>query len=230
VVDPAKQNVRLIFVFGRDFGCEARLQFWYKSLTSKESHEGIKILRIIAGKYRGRNLKSPPSLDTRPTSDRLRETLFNVIAPRIEDARFLDLCAGSGAIGIEALSRGAAHVTFVDRSRKMCGLIESNLDLCRVPEEQTEVILAEAASFLRQAAVRNSGPWDLIFFDPPYKSNYGALLESLGSSSASLIDDNGLLIVEHHHKNVLEDEIGRIIRTRVIKQGDSSLSFYQKST
>jgi 16S rRNA (guanine(966)-N(2))-methyltransferase RsmD len=212
----------------REFGGDGRRQFWYNSLTSKESHEVIKTLRIIAGKYRGRNLKSPPSLDTRPTSDRLRETLFNVIAPRIEDARFLDLCAGSGAIGIEALSRGAGHVTFVDRSRKMCGLIESNLDLCRVPEEQTEVILAEATAFLRQTAARNSGPWDLVFLDPPYKSNYGALIESFGSSSASLLDDNGLLIVEHHHKNVLEDEIGRIIRTRVIKQGDSSLSFYQK--
>jgi 16S rRNA (guanine966-N2)-methyltransferase len=187
-------------------------------------------LRIIAGKYRGRNLKSPPSLDTRPTSDRLRETLFNVIAPRIEDARFLDLCAGSGAIGIEALSRGAGHVTFVDRSRKMCGLIEANLDLCRVPEEQTEVILAEVTAFLRQTAARNFGPWDLVFLDPPYKSNYGPLLEAFGTGAASLLDTNGLLIVEHHHKNVLEDEIGRIIRARVIKQGDSSLSFYQKNT
>src|SRR6185503_16694531 len=90
-------------------------------------------MRIIAGAYKGRNLKSPPSLEVRPTSDRLRETLFNVIAPRIEDARFLDLCAGSGAVGIEALSRGAAHLTFVDRSRRMCALIKSNLDLCGVP-------------------------------------------------------------------------------------------------
>ena len=76
-------------------------------------------------------------MQVRPTSDRLRETLFNVIAPRIEGARFLDLCAGSGAVGIEALSRGAAHVTFVDRSRKMCGLVEANLDLCGVPEDET---------------------------------------------------------------------------------------------
>src|SRR5215212_7142657 len=106
-------------------------------------------MRIIAGTYRGRNLRSPPSMQVRPTSDRLRETLFNVLAPRIEGARFLDLCAGSGAIGIEALSRGAAHVTFVDRSRKMCGLVEANLDLCGVPEEQTEVVLGEAADYLK---------------------------------------------------------------------------------
>src|SRR5213082_2052612 len=100
-------------------------------------------MRVIGGKYRGRKLKSPPSIQTRPTSDRLRETLFNILAPRIEGTRFLDLCAGTGAVGIEALSRGAAHVTFVDRSRKMCALVESNLDLCNVPENETEVVLAE---------------------------------------------------------------------------------------
>src|SRR5215510_1767361 len=121
-------------------------------------------MRIIAGKFRGRKLKSPPRRTTRPTSDRLRETLFNVLAPRIEGARFLDLCAGSGAVGIEALSRGAAHVTFVDRSRKMCGLVESNLDLCKVPENETEVILSEAAALLRQVAARKLHPWDLVFF------------------------------------------------------------------
>src|SRR5512138_667101 len=116
-------------------------------------------MRIIAGLYKGRNLKSPPSLSVRPTSDRLRETLFNVIAPVISEARFLDLCAGSGAVGIEALSRGAEHATFVDKSRKMCGLIESNLDLCRVPEEQTEVIQADAAEFIRRAIARKIAPW-----------------------------------------------------------------------
>src|SRR3712207_2949582 len=104
-------------------------------------------MRIIAGLYRGRNLRSPPSMQIRPTSDRLRETLFNILAPRIEGARFLDLCAGSGAVGIEALSRDAAFVTFVDRSRKMCGLIEANLDLCGVPEERTEVTMSEAAEY-----------------------------------------------------------------------------------
>src|ERR687890_600298 len=109
-------------------------------------------MRVIAGQYRGRVLKSPPGMQIRPTSDRLRETLFNVLAPRIEGARFLDICAGSGAIGIEALSRGAAHATFVDRSRKMCGLIEANLDLCGVPEDETEVVMAEASEFLRRAA------------------------------------------------------------------------------
>src|SRR5918995_5510957 len=124
-------------------------------------------MRVIAGKFRGRNLKSPPSLRVRPTSDRLRETLFNVIAPRIEGARFLDLCAGSGAVGIEALSRGATHATFVDQSRKMCALIASNLELCRIPAEESSVVHAEASGFLESAAKRKHEPWDIVFFDPP---------------------------------------------------------------
>ena len=85
-------------------------------------------------------MKSPPSLEVRPTSDRLRETLFNVIAPSIRAVRFLDLCAGSGAIGIEALSRDASHSTFVDRSRRMTALIKFNLELCRITEDESEVV------------------------------------------------------------------------------------------
>src|SRR3977135_3742720 len=107
-------------------------------------------MRVIAGKYRGRSLKSPQSLEVRPTSDRLRETLFNVLAPRIEGARFLDLCAGSGAVGIEGLSRGAEHSTFVDQSRSMCALIETNLETIGVHEDQVDVLSVEALGFLRQ--------------------------------------------------------------------------------
>src|SRR6476661_4179071 len=98
-------------------------------------------MRVIAGIYRGRVFKSPPDRKTRPTSDRLRETLFNILAPRIDDeTRFLDLCAGTGAIGIEALSRGAGFATFVDKSRRSCALIEENLDLLNIPEDRTEIV------------------------------------------------------------------------------------------
>lgn len=162
-------------------------------------------------------------MNVRPTSDRLRETLFNVIAPRIEDARFLDLCAGSGAVGIEALSRGASYATFVDRSRRSCKLIEANLELCRVPEEQHEIYSAEASEFLRQT---KSESWDIVFFDPPYKEDYLKILEFLGSHTSKLLADDCLLIVEHHHKNPLPETLGALHRTRVLKQGDSSLSFY----
>ncbi len=166
----------------------------------------------------------------RPTSDRLRETLFNIIAPRIEGSRFLDLCAGSGAVGIEALSRGASHVTFVDRSRKMCGLVEANLDLCQIPEDETQVVQAEAAEFLRQAINRKhlaSEPWHIAFFDPPYANHYLQVLDNFGAETPSLLTENGLLIVEHHHKNELKDAVGSILRSRILKQGGSTLSFYE---
>ncbi len=188
-----------------------------------------KPVRIIAGKYRGRNLKGPPSLQVRPTSDRLRETLFNVIAPRIEDSRFLDLCAGSGAVGIEALSRGAAHSTFVDRSRKMGALVEANLDLCGIPGDQTNVVQADAGEFLRQSVSRNLDSWDIVFFDPPYASDYLGILQLLGSNTAELLSERGLVIVEHYHKNQLPDVVESIRRNRVLKQGDSSLSFYERA-
>lgn len=185
-------------------------------------------MRVIAGKYRGRKLKSPPSLETRPTSDRLRETLFNVIAPRIEGARFLDLCAGSGAVGIEAISRGAASVTFVDHSRKMGQLIESNLDLCRVEETEARVVITNAAEFLRRQHKRREEPWNLVYFDPPYEDDYLPVLQLLGRTVAELLDEDGLLIVEHHHKNDLPEVIGGLRRSRVLKQGESALSFYGK--
>ena len=189
-------------------------------------------MRIVAGKYRGRNLKSPPALEARPTSDRLRETLFNVIAPRIVGARFLDLCAGSGAVGIEALSRGAAHATFVDQSRKMCSVIQANLDLCRIEETESEVIQAEADDYLRRAVARGrqlEGSWNIAFFDPPYAADYLEVLNALGAEGATLLTENGLLIVEHHHKKELPETVGRLKRYRVLKQGESALSFYEKT-
>ncbi len=190
-------------------------------------------MRIIAGEYRGRVLKSPSSMQIRPTSDRLRETLFNVLAPRIEGARFLDLCAGSGAVGIEALSRGAEFVTFVDRARKMCGLIELNLDLCGVPEEMTEVVLSEAAEYVRRTSAgngadwRGGAAWDIVYFDPPYALDYGPILEAFGETPAALLRAGGVLVVEHHHKTPLKDAFGNVRRWRILKQGDSSLSFYE---
>ena len=158
-------------------------------------------------------------MQVRPTSDRLRETLFNVIAAHVPDARFLDLCAGSGAVGIEALSRGAAHATFVDRSRRSCQLIESNLELCRVPEEQRDIYCSEASEFLRQW---DGDLWDVVFFDPPYKEDYLRTLDVV----SKVLNDDGLFIAEHHHKTELPEAVGRLTRTRILKQGDSALSFY----
>ncbi|HEV7684372.1 MAG TPA: 16S rRNA (guanine(966)-N(2))-methyltransferase RsmD [Pyrinomonadaceae bacterium] len=187
-------------------------------------------MRIIAGKFRGRKLKSPPSLEVRPTSDRLRETLFNIIAPQISDARFLDLCAGSGAVGIEAISRGAAHATFVDNSRPMCTLIKANLELCRIERNQSEVIETDGRDYLRRFVAKqpDSGkPWDIVFYDPPYATHYTPMLDFLGAHSSSVLTEAGLLIVEHDRKNELPEEFGRLHCYRVLKQGDSALSFYK---
>ena len=184
-------------------------------------------MRIIAGKYRGRIIKSPSNLKTRPTSDRLRETLFNILNPFIaEDTRFLDLCAGTGAIGIEAISRGADFVTFVDKSRKICGLIEENLDVLEIPEDQTEIICSSAEKF---AAKDKNANWDIVYFDPPYQNDYSEVLREFGAEDSALLNENGILIAEHHAKNDLPDAILHIRRWRLLKQGETCLSFYQKT-
>lgn len=184
-------------------------------------------MRIIAGTYKGRVLKSPAGDKTRPTSDRLRETLFNIIGPSIDsDTAFIDLCAGTGAVGIEALSRGAGSAVFVDKSRRACELIEVNLDLLKVPEEQTEVVCLLAENFV---ARKRDGSADFIFFDPPYDSDYGAVLLELGDPASTLLASSGTFIAEHHAKMTLPDAVGDLRRWRIVKQGESRLSFYEKS-
>jgi 16S rRNA (guanine966-N2)-methyltransferase len=182
-------------------------------------------MRIIAGKFRGRNLKSPPTLDTRPTSDRLRETLFNILAPRIEGARFLDLCAGSGAVGIEALSRGAAHATFVDHSRSMCQLINANLELCRLTRSDAAVITAEAVTFLKRPREQEGDAWDIVYYDPPYADDYSSVL-GLFTDQLQLLASSGVLIVEHDRRKQLPEASSTLQMLRTVKQGDSSLRFY----
>lgn len=182
-------------------------------------------MRIIAGIYRGRVMKSPPDLKTRPTSDRLRETLFNILNPRInEDTEFLDLCAGSGAVGIEAISRGVNSVTFVEISRRICGLIEENLDNLQVPESQTEIFCGQTEKFVS----RTEKTFDIIYFDPPYKNDYSETLRVIGVDNPQILNSNGVFIAEHSTKTILPDMIGELRRWRILKQGDSALSFYEK--
>ncbi|MGI8642174.1 MAG: 16S rRNA (guanine(966)-N(2))-methyltransferase RsmD [Pyrinomonadaceae bacterium] len=183
-------------------------------------------MRIIAGEYRGRVLKSPANIKTRPTSDRLRETLFNVLQSKIDaETRFLDLCAGTGAIGIEALSRNAKFSTFIDKSRRACALIEENLDLLEIPEEYTEIFCDSAEKFIAREALI---AWDIVFFDPPYQTDYAVFLFEFGENASKLLSKDGILIVEHHAKNVLPDAVHEIRRWRVLKQGETQLSFYER--
>jgi 16S rRNA (guanine966-N2)-methyltransferase len=184
-------------------------------------------MRVIGGKYGGRILKSPADHRTRPTSDRLRETLFNILAPQIGDTtRFLDLCAGSGAIGIEAISRGAAHATFVDKSRRACALIEENLDMLGIPEEQTDVQALSAQNFTGR---KHAVGWDIAFFDPPYDTDYSVVLLEFGTPESTLLNEGGVFIAEHRTKHPLPDLLGELRRWRLLKQGETSLSFYERS-
>jgi 16S rRNA (guanine966-N2)-methyltransferase len=186
-------------------------------------------MRIISGTYRGRVLKSPSGNKTRPTSDRLRETLFNVLQTKIDsETRFLDLCAGTGAIGIEALSRGARQATFVDKSRRACGLIEENLDLLEVPEDQTEVFQNSAEEYLRRLD-GNSKSWDIVFYDPPYEDDYMNVIRLIADEETKLLKPDGVFIAEHHAKNILPDAVGELRRWRILKQGETNLSFYEKN-
>lgn len=186
-------------------------------------------MRIISGTYRGRVLKSPSGNKTRPTSDRLRETLFNILQTKIDsETCFLDLCAGTGAIGIEALSRGAHFATFVDKSRRACALIEENLDLLEISEDRTEVFQNSADEFLRRLEKTSEG-WDIVFFDPPYDDDYLKVIRLIAEEETKMLKTDGIFIAEHHTKNILPDAVGELRRWRILKQGETNLSFYEKS-
>jgi len=150
-----------------------------------------------------------------------------VLAPRIgEDTRFLDLCAGTGSIGIEALSRGVGFVTFIDKSRRACALIEENLDVLNIPEDHTEIICLGAETFTGR---EHEKPWDIAFFDPPYDTNYAPVIFDFGEHLNKLLSPEGILVVEHHTKKAMPDVSGDLRRWRVLKQGETSLSFYDRS-
>jgi 16S rRNA (guanine(966)-N(2))-methyltransferase RsmD len=181
-------------------------------------------MRVIAGKFRSRRLQAPAGADTRPTSDRLRETLFNVVAGSVEDSVWLDLFAGTGAIGIEALSRGARMVYFVESSKRAARVLRDNLHSLGI-ESGFEVMEREVAAALR---LMNAQPvsCDFCFLDPPYRKmgDYDQTLSLLAESN--LIAPRGLVIAEHDKHFDPGDAFGRLHRRRKLQQGDAVLSFY----
>ena len=172
-------------------------------------------MRIIAGEYRGRRLKAVPGLETRPTPDRLRETLFNILAPEIDGAVFLDAYAGTGAVGIDALSRGAARAVFIERSRAAAAVIRENLAALKIPFTRAEVLHGRALQYLPHR------PAGIVFLDPPYdlKAEYSAALHLLGAAP--------LVIAQHDRRQVLDDAYGPLRLTSTVRQGDNTLSFYR---
>jgi 16S rRNA (guanine966-N2)-methyltransferase len=186
-----------------------------------------KSMRVIAGTYRSRPLVAPQGLDTRPTSDRLRETLFNVLAPHIEGAVFLDLYAGSGAVGIEALSRGAREAIFVENAESALKAIRQNLASLGIKGGYALESRSAAAALKRLTqANRIAG---IVFLDPPYASasEYESTLSMLGNECASLLAPEALVIAEHIKKHDLGEKFGSLHRYRLLKQGDAALSFYR---
>jgi 16S rRNA (guanine966-N2)-methyltransferase len=185
-------------------------------------------MRVIAGLFRSRHLKAKPPAGTRPTSDKLRGTLFNILGSSVEGAAFLDACAGMGAIGIEAISRGAAFVCFVDQSRKACASIRENLESLDVKEgyRVLEVELGRALDLCK----RDGTVFDIVFVDPPYEKEavYAETLKVFGEGS--LLAADGLLVMEHSKRVELPETAGKLRRYRVLPQGDSTLSFYRAET
>lgn len=189
-------------------------------------------MRVIAGTYRSRVLKSLKGVTLRPTSDRLRETLFNVLGASVAGSRFLDLFAGTGAIGIEALSRGAAEAVFVENHRPAAALIRRNLESLGI-KSGAIVLAADALRGLEKLASRQTrepARFDFIFLDPPYAAakDYSRVLEFLGF--ANLLASSGIAIAEHRRSFDLPEEAGALRRYRVLKQGDAALSFYREDS
>lgn len=182
-------------------------------------------MRVIAGALKGRRLQSPRWPGLRPTSDKLRETLFNVLGASVSGARVLDGYAGTGAIGIEALSRGAREATFVERDRRAAALIEQNLQRCGVSDGYV-IIRAEFAGDARARLVRDNerrgDGFDVIVLDPPYDEPPDAALEAADALAAS----DGLVVLEHAKRDTPPECAGRLLRRRTIVSGDSALSFY----
>ena len=183
-------------------------------------------MRVISGTYRSRRLAAPPGLATRPTGDRLRETLFNILAPRISGATFADLYAGSGANGIEALSRGAKMVFFVENAAPALEAIRLNLKSLDIVSGYG-LEPRSVSSFLRTLTQRER-KLDIIFLDPPYEATdeYAATLELLGGESVSLLMEQSIVVAEHTRKQPLNERYGGLSRYRVREQGDAALSFF----
>ena len=174
-------------------------------------------MRVIAGEFRSRRLKTLRGLDTRPTPDRLREALFNVLAPVIEPAVFVDAYAGTGSVGIEALSRGARRCIFVEKNRAAVEVIRENLASLGL-EARADVYTGKALTVLE----RETG--DIVFLDPPYEmeKEYETALSTLGAT------ENTVVIVQHSSRVELGAAYGRLRKYRVLKQGSNSLSFYRR--
>jgi 16S rRNA (guanine(966)-N(2))-methyltransferase RsmD len=177
-------------------------------------------MRIIAGTWKGRRLDAPRWEGLRPTSDKLRETLFNIVAPRVPDARVLDVFAGTGAVGLEALSRGAGSAVFVEQDRRAAALIAANVERCGA-RDRCAIIRGTAEQVLQHAIAGD--PFDLVMLDPPYTFEP---LAAVVSAAARHLAPGGLLILEHATRRTLPP-IGGLEPVRTVRSGDSTLTLFE---
>jgi 16S rRNA (guanine(966)-N(2))-methyltransferase RsmD len=176
-------------------------------------------MRVIGGEFRSRRLQSLPGMETRPTPDKLRETLFDILGPAVAGSVFVDGYAGTGAVGIEALSRGSRHAVFIEKERKAADLIQSNLTALGV-EGRARVIRGSTPLFLGGLKA------DIVFIDPPYSKEreYQASLDALEA------EPPGLVIAQHSVRFALPERYGLLQRTRQLRQGENVLSFFRPAT
>jgi 16S rRNA (guanine966-N2)-methyltransferase len=184
-------------------------------------------MRVIAGTYRSRQLAAPRGLQTRPTSDRLRETLFNILAPRTVGCHFVDLYAGTGAVGIEAISRGAEHVWFAENAEPALASLRQNLATLKISRGFT--LEDRGVGAMLQRLSKLTQPIDVVYLDPPYEAEdeYSGTLNFFGSvRGRTILSADALVIAEHSSKAKLAARYGVLEHTRLLKQGDAALSFF----
>jgi len=181
-------------------------------------------MRVIAGSLKGRRLKTPDWDGLRPTSDKLRETLFNILAPRIAGARVVDAYAGTGAVGIEAISRGAREVVFIDHDRRAQELIAGNLAHCGITTGYN-VVRTGALRALESLGNGAFDPFDIVWLDPPYEASEAELMGVLAAAGETLAPD-GMAVLERSRRRPGPDAAGRLVRSRDVLSGQSALTFY----
>ena len=179
-------------------------------------------MRVIAGTLKGRRLDRPTWSGLRPTSDKLKETVFNILAGSVEGANVLDGFAGSGALGIEAISRGARHVTFIERDPRAQALIGRNLARCGIETGYTVIRASMTRAMERLPADPAFTPFDIVLLDPPYDIDAEAAL----AGAETILSSNGMLVLEHARKQPTPGALSRLVRVREVKSGDSALAFY----
>ena len=186
-------------------------------------------MRVIAGEFRSRRLETPRGMATRPTSDKLRETLFNVLGASVAGAKFVDLYAGSGAVGIEAISRGAEFVWFAENAPPAVAAIRANLRALKIAGGYA-LEDRGAAKLLGSLGKNARSGVNVVFLDPPYEAaeEYKRTMEFLGRHAAEMLVEDAVVIAEHARKQGLAEQFGGLKRFRVLEQGDAALSFYER--